>query len=88
MFFDEPIGKRVARRVVVVHRQADLLEVVDALHAPGRLPRRLHGGQEQRDQDRDDRDHDQQFDQRESRSLAGDTAEDGDSGSGRRKASN
>ena len=43
--------------------QAELLEVVHALRAAGRLACRLHGGQEQRDQDRDDRDHDQQFDQ-------------------------
>ena len=36
--------------------QAELLEVVDALRPPGRLARRLHGGQQQGDQDRDDRD--------------------------------
>jgi hypothetical protein len=46
-----------------VHRPADLLQVVDALHPPRRLARRLNGGQEERDQDRDDRDHDQQLDE-------------------------
>ena len=40
-----------------------MLQVVDALGAACRLPGRLHGGQQQGDQDRDDRDHDQQLDQ-------------------------
>ena len=54
--------------VVVVHRrQGDLLEVVGALGTPCRLAGGLHGRQEQRDQDGDDRDDDQQFDQREIR---------------------
>ena len=57
----EPAGSAL----VVVQGQADLLEVVDALDAAGGLARRLHGGQQQRDQDRDDRDDDQQLDQRE-----------------------
>ena len=51
--------------VVVHHRQPQLLQVVDALRASGGLARRLDGGQEQRDQDGDDGDHDQQLDQRE-----------------------
>jgi hypothetical protein len=51
--------------MVVVQCQADLLQVVDALASPGCLARRLHGGQEQGDQHRDDRDDNQQFDQRE-----------------------
>jgi hypothetical protein len=51
--------------VVVVHPQADLLHVVGALGAAGRLPRRLHGGQEQRDQHCNDGNHDQELDQRE-----------------------
>jgi hypothetical protein len=42
----------------------------------------------ERDQDRDDRDHNEQFDERESQSPAGNTAVDGDTASGRRKASN
>jgi hypothetical protein len=46
-------------------RQPDLLEVVAALHPPPRLAGRLHGGQEEADEHRDDRDHDEQFDERE-----------------------
>ena len=37
---ERPVGA-----VVVVQRQAQLLQVVDALGAPGRLARRLHGGE-------------------------------------------
>jgi hypothetical protein len=55
--------------MVVVQREADLLDVVGALRAPRRLPRRLDGGQQQGDQDNDDRDHHQQLDQRETGSL-------------------
>ena len=51
--------------VIVVHRQAELLEVVHALGPPGRLAGGLDGRQEQGDQDRDDRDDDQELDQRE-----------------------
>ena len=47
--------------VIVVHRQADLLEVVDALGPAGRLAGRLHGRQEQGDQHGDDGDHHQQL---------------------------
>ena len=49
--------------MIVVHRQADLLQVVDALHPAGRLAGRLHGRQQQGDQDGDDGDHHQQLDQ-------------------------
>ena len=48
---------------VVVQPQADLLEVVAALHPSGRLARRLHRRQQQRDQDADDRNHDQKLHQ-------------------------
>jgi len=48
--------------------QPALLEIVATLHAPRRLARRLHGGQQQRHQDADHRDDDQQFHQREARS--------------------
>ena len=48
-----------------VQRQADLLQVVLALKSPGRLARRLHGRQEQRDQYPDNRDNDQEFYKRE-----------------------
>src|SRR5262249_13844872 len=51
--------------VVVVKRQADLLQVVAALGPGGRFADLLDGGEEQSDQDRDDRDHHQQLDERE-----------------------
>ena len=56
---EPPQRENGVRRGVVVHGQAQLLEVVDAPGSPGRLTGRLHGRQEQRDQDRDDRDHHQ-----------------------------
>ena len=43
---------------------ADLLEVVDALRAPGSLAGGLDCRQQQRHKDPDDRDHDQQLDER------------------------
>ena len=46
--------------------QGELLQVVGALGTAGRLAGGLDGGQQQGDQDRDDRDHHQQFDQGES----------------------
>ena len=58
-------GQECVRRLEVVHPEAELLEVVGALGAAGRLAGRLDRGQEQADQDRDDRDDDQQLDQRE-----------------------
>ena len=57
------------RADVVVDGQADLLHVVDALGAAGRLAGRLHGWQEQRDQDGNDGDDDQQFDEGETLGL-------------------
>jgi hypothetical protein len=48
-----------------MHRQPELLHVVDALGAPRRFSRGLHGRQKQRYQNADDRDHDQKLDQRE-----------------------
>ena len=62
-------GRSAARLLVVVHRQADLLEVIGALNAAARLARRLHGRQEQGDQDRDDGDDHQQLDQCESGTI-------------------
>jgi len=50
---------------MVVRRQRDLLKVVLALRAGSGLTDLLYGGQEQADQDRDDRDHDQQLNQGE-----------------------
>jgi hypothetical protein len=45
--------------------EADLLQVVAALHAVGRLAHLLDRRQQQADEDGDDRYHDQQLDQRE-----------------------
>ena len=56
---------RTDRALVIVDRDADLLEVVDALRAAGGLSRRLHRGEQERDQDRDDGDDHQQFDEGE-----------------------
>ena len=47
-----------------MHRNAYLLEVVEALAASSAFPRSLHGGQQDGYQDPDDRDHDKQFDER------------------------
>jgi len=48
-----------------------LLEVVGTLHPRGVEAHLLHGGQEQADQNRDDRDHHQQLDQRERFAILG-----------------
>ncbi len=55
------------RRVVIVHRQRDLLDVVLALQVPRRLPRRLHRRQQQGNQSADDGDDHQKLDERERR---------------------
>ena len=57
------------RVVMVLHRDADLLEIVLALRAARRFAGRLNRRQQQGDQDADDRDHDQQFDERKARAL-------------------
>ena len=61
-----PRREAAIRLVVIVQRQADLLEVVGALESPCRLAGRLHRGEQQRDQHRDDRDGDQELNQGES----------------------
>src|SRR5262249_22717105 len=48
-----------------VGRQADLVQVVAAAEAVGRLPHHLHGGDEQADEDGDDGDDDQQLEEGE-----------------------
>jgi hypothetical protein len=48
-----------------VSGQCDLPQIVDALSAAGCFTRTLHGGKQERDQDRDDRDGHQQLDERE-----------------------
>ena len=50
--------------MVIVHRQADLAEVIGALCPPRCLAGGLNRRQQQGHQDADDRDHDQQFDKR------------------------
>jgi hypothetical protein len=57
-------------RVVILQGDADLVQVVSALGAGGGLADFLHGGQQQANQDRNDRDHHQQLDQREAATLA------------------
>ena len=51
--------------MAIVDGDADLLEVVGAGHAVGRLAHFLHGGNQQADEHGDDGDHHEQFDQRE-----------------------
>lgn len=53
--------QRLVHVVVHVQTQAELLQVIGARHPPRRFPRGLHGRQQQRDEDADDRDHHQQF---------------------------
>ena len=57
-------GQPFRSAFVVQTPQGKLLQVVLALHHPCRLAGRLNGWQQQRDQDADDRDHDQKLDQR------------------------
>lgn len=47
----------------ILRGQANLLEIVRALHAAGSLARGLHCGQQQRDQDADDGDDDEELDE-------------------------
>jgi hypothetical protein len=49
--------------MVVVQRNAELLEIIPALGTAGSLASGLNGRQQQRDEDADDRNHDQQLDQ-------------------------
>jgi hypothetical protein len=59
-------GKGLLGIVIAVQGQADLLHVVLTLRARGRLAHLLHGRHQQGDEDRDDGNHDQQFDESES----------------------
>jgi hypothetical protein len=59
-------GRKLAEgRVIRVQRQAELLDIVRALDPPRCFPCRLHGRQQQRNQDANDRNHHQQLDERE-----------------------
>jgi hypothetical protein len=55
--------KRLCAAFVVVQGQGELLQMIDALAPPGGFSGGLHRGQQQRDQNPDNRDHDQQFHQ-------------------------
>ena len=59
----------LVRVVVVVHPQANLLEIVGALAPSGRFACRLHRRQQQRDQDPNDRNDHQELDQGKTSSL-------------------
>ena len=52
--------------MVCVARQPDLLQVIDTLGTTGGFTGRLYGWKQKGNQNGDDRDHDQQFNQRES----------------------
>jgi hypothetical protein len=54
--------------MIIVHREAELFEIVGALRATGCLASGLNGRQEQGDQDGNDCNHHQQLDQREASS--------------------
>jgi hypothetical protein len=51
--------------VVILERDADLLQIIDALAAPRRLAGRLNRRQQERDQNADNGYYDQQLNQRE-----------------------
>ncbi len=51
---------------VIVQSQRHLLEVIGALNAPRRLTGRLHGGEQERDENADDGDDHQKLDERKS----------------------
>jgi hypothetical protein len=62
----QPTGRKsLVNIVVVLKRQAHLLQIVTALSHGGRFADSLHRRNEQRDENGNDRDDDQQFDQRE-----------------------
>src|SRR4051812_14050748 len=56
--------KAILGRVVVVHRDAELLQVVRALGPAGGFARGLNRRQQERDQNADDCDYDEQLDER------------------------
>ena len=59
-------GETSMRVVVVMQCESDLLHVVLALSSSSRFTGLLHGRQQQGNQNRNDRNHDQQFNQRKS----------------------
>jgi len=67
--FDAAGRKGFQHLVIMVHRNADLPQVVRAGCAPRGLAGRLHRRQQQTDQHAENRDDNQQFDQRETRTM-------------------
>jgi hypothetical protein len=61
------VGKFLVAVVIVVHGDPQLLQIVLAGRPVGGLAHLLDGGDKQPDQDRNDRNHHQQFNQREAR---------------------
>jgi hypothetical protein len=55
------LANTVVGVVIVMHRQSDLLQITPALSPPRRLTRLLHRRQQQGKQERNDRNHDEQF---------------------------
>jgi hypothetical protein len=55
---------------MAVQRHCHLLEIVGRLRSRGRLAHLLHGGKQESDQDRDDRDDDEKLDERKSAAVA------------------
>jgi hypothetical protein len=51
--------------VEIVQREPNLFEVVRTLHPPGRLARGLHGREQQRHENANNRDDDQELHERE-----------------------
>ena len=64
-----PGREAAVRRFVIVKGQTNLLEIVFALTPTRRFASLLHGRQEQRDQDGDNRDDHEQFNQSETTST-------------------
>ena len=58
-------GQRQSLLLVARDRHANLIEILAACSTSRRFAYRLDGGNEQREQDRDDGDYDQQLDERE-----------------------
>src|SRR5262249_24930950 len=66
----DPERKAVVDRVIIVEGHTHLFQVVDALRTASRLARRLDGGKQERDQNGNDRDHDEQLDQGEAATIS------------------
>ena len=59
------------RAMVIVKTKPDLLQIIDTLSSTGRFSCGLHGRKQQRYENCDNRNHHQQFDQRETAIGAG-----------------